>query len=215
MELHGKIFNKPYKKIKMKTISLTETDLKIELDSLKEQFNNKKYDELFIAWFLRAFITENEEEAISALTGESGDKDVDAILIDDNSKHVYLVQGKYRAKISAISEKRPDVVSFASIANKISGHKNEFDSLIENISSGISERLMEARNRVIKRGYNLQLFYITLGKCSKNLIQEAKSIAKNSQCNADIEFFTGHRVSRLFGRCCTAYPIDWIGNGIW
>ena len=31
----------------MKTNDLTEKDLKIELDSLKEQFNNKKYDELF------------------------------------------------------------------------------------------------------------------------------------------------------------------------
>ena len=197
----------------MKTNDLTEKDLKIELDSLKEQFNNKKYDELFIAWFLRAFITENEEEAISALTGTAGDKDVDAILIDDNSKHVFIVQGKYRAKISAMSEKRPDVVSFATISNKISGHKNEFDSLVENISPVISDKLVEARNRIIKRGYTLQLFYVTLGKCSKNLTKEAESIVKNSQCNASIEFFTGNRVLLLLADYLegVAPPIPSIG----
>ena len=61
---------------------LTQADLKREIDDLQSRHNGlNDYREVFVAWFLRAYVTADEESAISALCGGSRDKDVDAILI--------------------------------------------------------------------------------------------------------------------------------------
>ena len=79
---------------------LTEADLKRELDDLQSRSPRLDHNEIFIVWFLRAFVTADEGLAISALCGGSRDKDVDAVLIDDGSRCVFIVQGKYRNKFN-------------------------------------------------------------------------------------------------------------------
>ena len=59
---------------------LTEQHLKRELAYFREKFPNIHDDELFVVWFLRAFVTEDEEAAARALTGVSNDKQIDAVL---------------------------------------------------------------------------------------------------------------------------------------
>jgi hypothetical protein len=63
--------------------TLSEKDLRLELDGFGERYPKLEVDDLFLLWFLGAYITENEEEAIKAITGGPKDKDVDAVLIDD------------------------------------------------------------------------------------------------------------------------------------
>lgn len=105
----------------MKPRQLTERDLKRELVELQERFPKLSDDELFVLWFVRAFLTEHEEEAASSLTGGSGDKGADAVLSDDGAEVVYIVQGKYRQKMAAKRESRGDVMAFAQLALDLGG----------------------------------------------------------------------------------------------
>jgi hypothetical protein len=177
---------------------LNETDLRREIDDLQSRFPRLDQRELFVAWFLRAFVTANEGSAISALCGGSRDKDVDAVLIDDNSRKVFIVQGKYRNKLMGQTEKRPDVMSFANLAYDLSGDGEDFEILSKKMSPDVHDRLVKAREKILKSNYELQLFYVTTGKASSSLKEEVKRSTKNiRECNADFEFIDGHRVLAL------------------
>src|SRR5437763_8750765 len=75
---------------------LNEKDLKNEIADMRERFPRFQDSDLFVAWFLKAYVTEKEPEAIAALVGGARDKSLDAVHIDDASKTVVIVQGKYR-----------------------------------------------------------------------------------------------------------------------
>ncbi|MBW2031647.1 MAG: AIPR family protein [Deltaproteobacteria bacterium] len=176
---------------------LSESDLSRELESFKEIYPKLSQDELFVLSFLRAFVTDDEKAAVDSLTGVSGDKGADAILIDDKTKDVFIVQGKFRERIGGKNEKRSDITSFADIAVRLSGKKDEFDSLVENSESRVRERLREARERIVKRNYRLQLYYATLGKCSEGLEKEAISIVRTAECQAGIEICSDKKIMHL------------------
>jgi len=83
----------------MKRVSvgrLSEHNLRRELREYHGRYPKLGDDELFVLWFLRAFVTENEANAAAALCGASGDKGVDAVLVDAPARVVVVVQGKYR-----------------------------------------------------------------------------------------------------------------------
>lgn len=177
---------------------LTEQDLKREIDDLKSRYSQLDIRELFVAWFLRAFVTADENSAISALCGGSRDKDVDAVLIDDNSRKVYIIQGKYRNKLMASAEKRPDMMSFANLSIELSGNDEKFQALSQKLSPDVLDRLKKAREKILKHKYDLQLFYVTTGKASNPHKEEArKSVKSVRECNADFEFIDGNRVLAL------------------
>jgi hypothetical protein len=171
---------------------VTEKELKNEISDMRERYPRLQDDELFVAWFLKCFVTEREEEAIHALVGGSRDKSLDALLIDDSAKVVFLVQGKYRQKANGTTEHRSDVTAFADLANAFSDDE-AFKSWIKDLDIGISGKAQEARQRIKKRGYRLQLYYVTTGRCSNSLSQEAERIARP----ASIDVVSGKRVLRL------------------
>jgi hypothetical protein len=82
-----------------------------EVQQIRKEIPALKDDSAFVLWFLRAFLADSEESAKSALTGQVGDKNLDAILIDENAKQVHLVQGKYHYSVKP--EKRNDIMAFA------------------------------------------------------------------------------------------------------
>ncbi len=177
---------------------LTQADLKREIDDLQSRHNGlNDYREVFVAWFLRAYVTADEETAISALCGGSRDKDVDAVLIDNNSRKVFIVQGKYRNKLMEASEKRPDVMSFANLAYELI-NEEQFTILSKKISPDVLDRLTKAREKLIKSKYELQLFFLTTGKASPSLKEEAKKTVRNTkEVKASFEFIDGNRTLAL------------------
>jgi hypothetical protein len=161
-------------------------DLERELHDLGERFSNLDDDDLFVLWFLRAYATENEQQAADSLTGGSGDKDLDALLIDENAKVVFLVQGKYRKKINATSEARNDVLGFAGLAETLVSTDGAFPTYMDGVDSHQRELMLRARERVLKRGYRLKLYYVTLGRFSTNLRKEARKTAKRGSATLDL-----------------------------
>lgn len=176
---------------KAKAARLGGEDLRRELQEFRERYHALGDDELFVLWFLRAFVTEREADAAAALCGGAGDKSVDAVLIDDPARIVFLVQGKYRKDLGAKAEKRTDVTAFAQLAVDLTGAADGFASLVKDMAPEVQRKLEDARNRVTRRGYALQLYYVTTGKCSASLREEADRIVRGAERRAAFQLFDG------------------------
>jgi hypothetical protein len=173
---------------------VTDRDLKLQIDEMRVVYPRLRDHELFLVWFLRAMVTDDIAQAAAALTGNSRDKGIDAVLIDERAKVAFIFQGKYRGKINGATEHRADVMSFAAVAHDIFGSDEEFKALLKNADPRVHQRLRDVRDRVNKRGYSLTLYYVTTGKCSRDLTQQAERSCRNAGGDATIEMFHGSRV---------------------
>jgi hypothetical protein len=145
--------------------NVTEADLVGEIVDMRERFSRLQDSELFVAWFLKCFITEKEGDAVAALVGGARDKSLDAIYIDEPSKTVFLIQGKYRQRISGALEHRSDVTAFAELARAFFDTQ-AFASYVKGLDAAVTGKAQDARKRVRSRGYRVQLYYVTTGRCS-------------------------------------------------
>jgi hypothetical protein len=173
---------------------LTLKHLEQEVKDFRDRFPKLADDQLFVVWFLRAFVTESETVAADALCGGSNDKNIDAILIDDRAKVVFIVQGKYRKALAASTEKPNDVRSFAQLGQVIGGDETQYASHCEKLAPEVEGKLTDSRARILKRGYRLQLYYVTLGRCGKNLSDEAERIARSSDIGASMDVIDGRQI---------------------
>jgi len=165
---------------------VTQKDLQRELGYVHDRYPKLGEDELFVLWFLRAYVTGDVEAAARALTGGSGDKSVDAVYIDEQAKIVFLAQGKYGRRIGQRAESRSDVVAFAQLAETLWGDARKLRALWQGMSPEVQERLKTVRDRLKKRRYRLKLFYVTTGTCSSDLEREADLLTR--QAGGPIEF---------------------------
>jgi hypothetical protein len=175
---------------------LTEQNLKRELAYFREKFPSLHDDELFVVWFLRAFVTEDEETAAKSLTGVGGDKGLDAIVIDDAAKIVFVVQGKYRQKFNQKNEVRGDVLGFANLAYQLCDSE-AFASLVQDMDPLARKKATEAYDRCNKRKYRLKLYFLSSGKTSGSLRDEANRLVRRSSNRASIDIFDGRQVLLL------------------
>jgi len=176
--------------------TVTEQDLKTEIADMRERFPRLQDSDLFVAWFLKCFVTEKEDEAIAALVGGSKDKSLDAIFVDEPAKKVFVVQGKYRHRMDSGTEHRSDVTAFADLAH-IFADNGAFASYIEGLETAAAGKAEAARKRLHSRGYRLQLYYVTTGRCSASLTEEAERVVRQGDSTASIDIIDGKRILRL------------------
>jgi hypothetical protein len=147
--------------------------LKREVKEIRNRFPTLSPDNAFVAWFLRAFITTEEESAIKALCGGANDKGIDAIYIDDAARTVFILQGKYRQKVMPPNEPRVDIVAMGEL-DKIFADKDAFEVVKENADSSMHEALSRAFHVLnSSMNYRLGLYFVTTGKVSKAHREEA------------------------------------------
>lgn len=173
---------------------VTDRDLRLQIDDIGSAYPRLKGHELFLVWFLHAMVTEDLAKAVAALTGNPKDKGVDAVLIDDRAKIVFLVQGKFRGKVNTGAEHRADVISFARTAQDLFGSEDDYRNLLKNSDPRVHERLREARDRTRKRNYSLKLYYVTTGRCSKALVDQAERACRTTGGPSSLEVFDGSKV---------------------
>jgi len=178
------------------------TVLKEQLEEIRGVVPALKDEDLFVLWFLKAYVTDRDDDARKAITGASHDKGVDAVLVDDRTKIVFIVQGKYRRSSMRRREQRSDVMSFAQLAAMIRAKDDEFNSFCTALDPLVTRKLRAGRERVVDRGYRLRLCYVTLGRVSAPLEAEARRVARRGKGpelakNADLLLFDGRRTLRL------------------
>src|SRR5690349_19171579 len=103
----------------MRRSELTLKDLRIELADFEERHPQLSEDDLFVAWFMRAYITDDEDAGVRAVAGGPRDKSVDGVFIDHAARTVFVVQAKYRKELEAKTEARNDLLGFAKVAEVI------------------------------------------------------------------------------------------------
>lgn len=178
----------------MKTKDVSFMDLKSELKELGYRFSKFKEEDLFVLWFLLAYITDDEQKAGDSITNGPNDKGMDAIFIDDPARIVCLVQGKYRREIGK-KEMSRDIKDFAQKAHIIGSLRREkFEDFIQGADPLVATRLKQARDRIQKHGYRVGLYYVTLGECSPKLKREAENVVRTAECEAHIDIIDSKRI---------------------
>ncbi len=169
----------------------SEQDLKRQIAEIRADHPELAEDAAFVAWFLMAYLVDGQRSAVDALMGASRDKGIDAIVIEDNARAVFLVQGKYRKRIGASAEGRNDVMSFAALPGVLWGDEVRFGSYLTGLDELIAKRLRLVRERLRERGYRLELIYVTLGSCSSALTAEAQASARRGAGRTDLAVIDG------------------------
>ncbi len=178
---------------------ITFTHLNDEVRQFRKVYPKLKNDSAFVLWFLRAFLEDSEEKTLKALTGEGGDKNIDAVLVDERSKQVHLVQGKFHFGFSEFAEKRNDVLHFADLANYPWADKATLDEFFNKMSPLAREAFQNAIHYLKRNKYELRLFYITTGRCSDSIRREAKQIVNQAQGFSEIYILDGDQIATLYG----------------
>jgi AIPR protein len=175
-------------------------DLREELTDLGSRFRSLSENDLFVLWFLLAYLVEDEDVAARGLVGGSGDKNVDAVVVDDSASTVFLIQGKFRLSINKKAEDRSDVVAFADLGGVLWGDRDNYRRFTEGLDPLVRSRLDEARDRVQRRDrYKVHLLYVTTGSCSSGLEAEAKRIALGAKGPTEFDVIDGRGALRVFG----------------
>jgi AIPR protein len=170
-------------------------DLRQQISELGDRFPRLSDDNLFVLWYASAMLVEDERTAAESVVGGSGDKSVDGIYIDEHIQCAFIVQAKFHQKVKAAAESRSDVIAFAGLADVLCGPIEIFNRYKSKCDPLVSERLKEVRERIQKRRYTLQLHYVTLGKCSAALRNEAEGIVKtDSGRRGELRLFDGEHV---------------------
>lgn len=178
--------------------TLNENDLRQQLEDIHLRFPAFKEDDLFVCWFLRAYLTDDEQSAVSAVTGGSGDKSVDAVLVDHKARAVFLIQGKYRKVLGKKGETRSDVIAFAELARPFADSDNApFENLVDGMHQHSAKLLTEARDYVLRKAYRLRMYYVTLGTVSGPLATEAERIVSSAVYDAEFEVLDSKRLMHL------------------
>jgi hypothetical protein len=177
--------------------SLTIENLKLAIRELGERFLRVGDDDLFVLWFLRAYVTESEDRAAEAIVGGTRDKSVDAIFVDDAARAVFLVQGKYRKTLVGKVESRSDVVAFADLAARLHGpDDDEFRSFLSDTDSAVADRLRAVRQKVLNHKYSTWLYFVTTAKVSGSVLRTCRI-----RCGGLVSI-RGLRSLTEHGRCC-------------
>jgi hypothetical protein len=170
-------------------------ELRSEVAEFQRRFPRLSDEDSFLAWFVRAYLVDEDEQAVSSLTGTARDKGVDAVWIDENAHRVFLLQGKYRQKLSGKAEARNDVLGFADLAWELLGTDEDFADFMRAVDPLVGEKAKLARDRCTKRNYKLDLYYVTTGSCSSALLDAARARARQASAGrAALWVFDGRRV---------------------
>lgn len=148
-----------------------------EVKEVHEQNPQWTTDNAFVHWFLQAFLLTDSDLAAKAVTGVSHDKGIDGIYLDESLRQAFLIQGKLHKGAKPPSELRNNVLSFAALARKLVSPNTEFEFFRKTLDPHVGTRLSEVRDRVRRRGFEINLYYVTTGTCSAPLKAEAEAEA--------------------------------------
>ncbi len=179
----------------MKTRPLDIRDLRTQLTDFETRHRGLSADEVFTAWFFRAYITADEEEAVKAVAGGSGDKGIDGVLIENRARRIFIVQAKNRKHLGQHSEKRADLLQLSDLARVLSDDDGKFREFLNDLEPRTAELLRDARRRIKHDDFTVILYFVTLGKAGPAAIRDAVSTARKYE--AVFELHDGRRLMTL------------------
>lgn len=173
-------------------------NIRDEISQIRKTYPKLKDDSAFVLWFLRAFLADSEDAAFNALTGATGDKGIDAILMDQRAKLVHVVQGKFRSSLGQHAEKRNDVLALADLSNIPWQPKEFLEAFSSKLDPLVHTKLQELVHAVRRNRYGLCLYYVTTGRCSVGLRNEANERARQAEGPVELCVVDSDQVKTIF-----------------
>jgi len=183
---------------------VTLSDIKNEIALIRKKYPAFKDDSAFVFWFLSAYLVDTEETAKSSLTGKEGgrggEKNIDAVYIDEKHKQCNIIQGKFHTS-EGVSEKRNDILAFAELGLMPWKNKAILESFYSKLDPIALGKMKELVSRVKNQKYKLNLYYVTTGKCTDTIINEVWAMIRDAEGPVDIFVITGKKVLDVFEKC--------------
>lgn len=110
----------------------------------------------FVAWYLRRIVLCDASATRQAITDGANDKQIDAVLVDDENQRILIIQGKF------IGEHRVDSGPVREVLAAWMGLQN-LASLQDNANDRLRERL-EAVGRALEDDYDVEFELLTTGE---------------------------------------------------
>jgi hypothetical protein len=170
------------------------TSLKKEVQALHVRYPALSIDNVFVLWFMHSYLVEDEKVAIESLVGATSDWGLDAIYADHPNKKVFCVQAKYRTASSPPTEQRSDLRAFANLGHALHGDDDALKKLLQKADEKVKDRVTQVVRLLKKSEYALDLFFVTTGKVSKALADEAEVIVENAAGPSELTIFSRSQV---------------------
>lgn len=132
----------------------------------------------FVAWYLRRVLLRSPEETRQDITDGADDKQIDAIIVDDDNRKISVIQGKFIGESSVDATPLREVISAWL-------RLRDLDSLQRDANNRLRERL-EAVRRAIDDEYELEFELLTTGHLTEAAQFDLEAFSKQM---ADFEDF--------------------------
>lgn len=143
------------------------------LDGIQRKNPTLKRDELFLYWFLEAYILygETSDTIRKSMIGGTGDKNLDAAFYDRTNKKLFLFQSKFRES-SKCNEKSNDVKQFFQTCHLIQYGLKDFLKGVKN--QAVKSRLLDCGILSNIDDFQVVGVYATTGKISESIQKDTR-----------------------------------------
>jgi len=173
------------------------TQLHSQVNELCSQYPGLDAPNAFLAWFARAYLVDDDGEAVSTVRGGPHDRGIDAVFFDDALRAVYVLQGKYRRAMGH-SENRADVLALASLApTLLTDDPKPLRAFLENTPGPLRSTLEMIRKRVRNQGWNLHLYFVTTGKVTAYVRRDAEAKVSEAGETSVFQCFDHEDIERI------------------
>lgn len=128
------------------------------LEEIKQEYYQQRFPndgQRFVSWYLRNVHLRDMNETRADVTDGADDKQIDAIVVDDNNNSVYIIQGKFIGENSVDAEPLREVLSsWVQLKDLV--------RLQENCNSKLKQKLSEVA-LAIEEDYDVVFELITTG----------------------------------------------------
>ncbi len=131
----------------------------------------------FVAWYLRRIFLRTPIETKKEVTDGPDDKQMDAVIVDDDLRRVIIVQGKFLTSTSVDSEPLREVISAWL-------HLQNLETLQRDCNDKLKERL-EAVKKGLEDEYELHLELLTTGVLTDGAKNDLESFANQLEMSED------------------------------
>ncbi|WAS54213.1 AIPR family protein [Burkholderia ambifaria] len=148
----------------------------------------------FVAWYVRNIHGQDASQTRYCITDGSDDKQIDAIVIDDDAQAVYVVQGKF------IATQAVDAVPLREVLSSWVQLK-DLASLQENANSRLKQRLTDL-STTLEDGYDIHFELITTGELTDaarhDLAAFQKELAESDDLPATLTLVNTDELQRRY-----------------
>ena len=168
--------------------------IKEEIKQTYYQQNFSNDGQRFVAWYLRNIHLRDSNQAKYDITDGADDKQIDAIVVDDNSSAVYIIQGKFIGAASVDAEPLREVLSsWVQLKDLV--------KLQEGGNEKLKQRLVDV-SKAVEDEYEVVFELIATANLTESALKDLKrfqeELAKSEELTASLNIVDNEELKRRY-----------------